>query len=94
MFNYLKNLFKSKNNTKDIFWLNIRCLGCGNIFEITIDPATDLIRGYSENEPAYRLHKETVDENCYATIIIDISYDSSYNPISKNIQGAEFIDKE
>lgn len=94
MFKWLKKIFGSGPQTRKVFFINIKCSKCGNSSRIAVDPKTDLIRGYSKNEPPYRLHKETVDSNCYNNIVIDIKYDNQYQPLEKNISGAEFLEEK
>jgi len=94
MFNWLTKLFRVKDPTDSGIWVYAKCLKCDNVLNIHVDPSTDLIRGFSESEPPYSLHKETVDDKCYNTIIIDIKYDDNYHPLEKNISGAEFINAE
>ncbi len=77
-----------------LLWLYLRCKKCDNRLKIVINPVTDLIRGYSTDEPAFTLHKETLDNKCLSQIVIDITYTKDLKIVSQDIKGACFIGRE
>lgn len=85
---------KVAGRNRDIYWIFIRCSKCGQKIRVCVHPKTDLIRGYSDEEPAYCLRKEALDERCFRIITVQINYDENLNELSRQIQGGEFITEE
>jgi len=75
----------------DIYYIFLRCSNCGQKLKICVHPEADLIRGYSDEEPAYVLRKEALDGRCFHLIGVCINYDENLNELSRQIEGGEFI---
>lgn len=72
--------------------MHIRCSRCGEEMKKHVNPASDLIRGYSDDEPPFRYHKETVHGSCFNRLVIDITYDINLGIRSREIDGGSFVD--
>ncbi len=72
--------------------MHINCSRCGEDMKMRVNPGFDLIRGYSDDEPPFRYHKETVHGNCFNRLIIKITFDKSFSICSREIDGGSFVD--
>lgn len=94
---WLKNLFskmKVSPQADDICWLFIECGKCGEKFKVCVHKKTDLMPGYGEDEPPYRLRKEAMDSKCFSPISVRINYDADQEETSREITGGRFLTKE
>ncbi|MCL4378228.1 MAG: hypothetical protein M1409_07615 [Actinobacteria bacterium] len=100
MANFLKNFkqfFSSSvySPNENFLKLKIKCKKCSEEINVNLRRTSDFSRVYEEDNPpsgtAFFLRKEILGNKCNNLIYITIYLDESFNIISKEIQGGEFL---
>jgi len=89
-----ENLFKKEATqpSSDGFFLNVRCSGCGEEFNLYIHKSWELMQNFEKNgRVTYALKKEIIGIGCRNRIYANMQFDSEKNLISKEIENGEFI---
>ena len=83
---------RSSVESKEGFFLNVRCSACGEVFNLFINKSTDLIQHFDEKaNVAYSLNKEIIGGSCRTLIHVKMEFDGAKNLVSREIEKGEFI---
>ena len=90
-----KKLFSGgpPGQSPDGFFLDVRCLACGEVFHLFTNKSTDLLQNFNERgNVTYSLKKEIVGGHCKNLIRVKIEFDGSKKIVSRAIENGEFIE--
>ena len=73
-------------DTRGIYFY-VRCDNCGTIVKLRADKEYDL----SRQEDGFVWHKTIVDNRCFRSIPTVVVLDGSYNVVSAEISGGEYV---
>ena len=75
------------------FFLNVRCKGCGEVFNLFINKSTDLAQDFDERGGMnYFMNKEIIGSRCRNLIQVKMEFDGNKNLVSRTIENGEFIE--
>jgi hypothetical protein len=82
------------SQSREGFFLNVRCSACGEVFKLFINASTDIAQSFEEGGGVtYFLKKEIVGGRCRNLIQVRMDFDGAKNLISREIENGEFIDE-
>ncbi len=90
-----KKLFgEGSSESREGFFLNIRCNSCGEVFHLFINKSTDLAQNFVEGGGVtYFLKKEIIGGRCKNLIHVSMEFDGARKLIKREIENGEFIDE-
>lgn len=102
IFNKIAGLFSGpKSRPSDATWITVRCNRCGEQIRTRVNLFNDLSAQYAEGGEAvtYFCRKQLMGEgvggkHCFQRIEIELTFDSSYRLVSREISGGTFMDPE
>ena len=102
IFNKIAALFSGpKSRSSDAIWITAGCNRCGEQIRTRVNLFNDLSAQYGEGGEAmtYFCRKQLIGEgmegkHCFQRIEIELTFDSSYRLINREITGGTFIDPE
>ncbi len=83
-----------KDETSEALFIYSQCEACQEKFRNRIDKVCDLLATYSDDGPAYRVHKELIGSRCRKTVIVELEFDAQKHLTATAIQGGQFITRE
>lgn len=82
------------SESREGFFLNVRCNACGEVFNLFINKSTDLAQNFGEQGGVnYFLRKEIIGARCKNLIYVKMEFDGARNLIKREIENGEFIDE-
>ncbi len=91
-----KKLFgEGPSESREGFFLHVRCSNCGEVFNLFINKSTDLAQNFVEGGGVtYFLNKEIIGGRCKNLIQVRMKFDGARNVMSREIENGEFIDEK
>jgi len=88
----LRQAFGGGSRGEDGIIFYVRCERCGEKLKIRVSRRFEVTRDHDEG--GYVLRKEMMDGRCFSLMYATIRFDEKYRPVSKEIEGGEFITEE
>jgi hypothetical protein len=99
LLNRLGNLFgRSPRATRDVLWIYVRCLRCGEVLRGRIDLRNDpSLEDADPQVPATYMCRKLLSGSgknlCFQTIEVYLRFDASHNLLEQKVSGGEFTDE-
>lgn len=91
----LASLFKTGQQPAPEYWVFARCHRCGEVLKTRVNLYNDLSVDYEDKVTSYFCRKVLIGESrCFQRIEIELTFDTSRNLMSREIQGGQFISRE
>ncbi|MHB8277289.1 MAG: hypothetical protein ACYDIA_06525 [Candidatus Humimicrobiaceae bacterium] len=100
MSNFLKNFKQffstpASSSNESFLKLKIKCKRCSEEINLNVRKTSDFSRVYEEDNPpsgaVFFLRKEILGNKCNNMIYVTAYFDGSFNLISKEIEGGQFL---
>ncbi len=88
----IKALFAGPPSDPMATWLYVRCKRCGTPMAVRVDLRNEPSIDYDTG--GYVLHKEMMDNKCFALMRAEIHFDARRTILEKKLEGGDYITKE
>ena len=86
----------------DALWFYVKCVACGEIIPVRVNPASDLVQefeGAGDSVSGYSLHKEVMGRGgrpgrpCFRLLQLDADFDKGRQLLDVRVDGGELVDQ-